>query len=250
MSRRTLKLVEKNKRRKRNRIIIKVILFTLIVSLALFVALYFRTKSIRVNGNETYTEEEVIKSVKSKRYIGNTLLMMIKSKFLEEDYLPFIDYTYFSFANSHILDVKVKELPRAGAFKQGNFYMYFNYSGIVVEKKKKLFDGVPLLEDIKMGKAKINQSIPVADDVKHAIVSTTKNLAQKDVAISSLSIDKKGQITLKSGEYVILLGDVSCIEAKVAKIPEVLSAISKEYSSGTIDMTLYTDEQEIITYHK
>lgn len=248
MSRRTLKLIEKKKKQKKYSRIIKVSLLILLIGLGVFVGLYFRTKDIRVSGNTTYTEAEIKKNVQDHGYIGNTLLMMLKSKIIEEEKLPFIDYMYFSFSNPNILDVKVEEFSRAGAFQKNKEYYYFNYSGMVVEKKKKLFEHVPVLVDTKIGKVKLNQPIPMSDDDRHVITIVTKNLAQKGVDASEITLDKKGNITVKVGEYMILFGDVNYIEAKIAKVPEVLEAISQEYSAGTIDMTLYQDDQEIITF--
>ena len=36
----------------------------------------------------------------------------------------------------------------------------------------------------------------------------------------------------------------------MSRIAEVLEAVSKEHKKGTIDMHLYTDEKDIITFHK
>ena len=78
----------------------------------------------------------------------------------------------------------------------------------------------------------------------------------EDNFVVYLALDKKVQfeneddITLVSGKYQIYLGSSLYLDGKMSKMAGILSAVSKEHKKGVIDMHLYTDEKNIITYHK
>ena len=53
-----------------------------------------------------------------------------------------------------------------------------------------------------------------------------------------------------SGKFEIYLGTPAYLDGKMSRISEILSAVSKEHEKGTIDMHLFTDEKNIITFRE
>ena len=136
MGKRGLRLVEQ-KKKKKNRYGLKIALCIIVIFIAvvIFIGIYFTTEQVRVTGNDTYTEEEVIRAVKSDGYVPNTLFMAVKNKIMPKEYLPFGDKVTLTFQNPNILEIKIKEKVRAGALKQGGQYYYFNLAGKILETK-------------------------------------------------------------------------------------------------------------------
>lgn len=251
MGKRGLRLVEKKKKKKnRYGLMIALCILVIFIAVVIFIGIYFTTEQVRVTGNETYTEEEVIHGVKSEGYIPNTLVMTLKSKLLPKQYLPFGDSVTLTFQDPNILEVKIKEKVRAGAVKSGKNYYYFNLAGVILEEKSTLYSGVPVVNSSEMGKLKTGQSLPLEEDLREEIVAVAKGLSNYNMDVSEIIADEKGEITLISGEYKIILGSADYLDAKISKAPEVLKSIEAEYPSGTIDMRMYTDDNEIITYFK
>lgn len=251
MGKRGLQLVEK-KKKKKNRYCLKIVLCILVILIAvvIFAGIYFTTEQVRVTGNETYTDEEVISAVKSDGYIPNTLFMAVKNKIIPKKYLPFGDSVTLTFNNPKILEIKIKEKVRAGALKQGDQYYYFNLAGTVLEKRKTLYSDVPLVSDLELGKIELNKPLPVSKELQKEIIAVTRGLSNYDLAVSQISVNENEEIILISGEYKIIIGSSEYLDAKISQVPEVLKSIEAEYKSGTIDMRMYTDENEIITYFK
>lgn len=245
-----LTLVKKKKQKK----IHKLVLFLaaiLVLGLGIyFAATEFSIKKIQVQGNNTYTRIEVIREIRNQDYVPNTLVMMAQNRIFGQTYLPFIENITMTYEDPHVLKVKVKEKLRAGVFEYMNKNVYFNSEGMAVESRNHRFEGVPVVTGIKLEKVVLGEKIPVDGDYFDTIVSITKKISTYGLDISEIHFEGEDEITLVSGKYEIYLGDKASLDGKMAKIPQLISAISAEHKKGTIDMHLYTDEKNIITYHK
>ena len=67
----------------------------------------FSIKKIEVNGNQTYTDGEIIREVQKKDYVGNTLVLIAQNRSFGQKYLPFIDDITMSFSDTHTLEIHV-----------------------------------------------------------------------------------------------------------------------------------------------
>ncbi len=229
-------------------LIIALVIFLCFIGLVIFVSIYFDTTKIVISGNETYTESEMKKKISSEGYIGNTLFMSIKNRIKKENYFPFIDETTMSFHDPHVLEVKITEKVRAGAVKQGDNYFYFNLAGKVLEKQSFLLENIPVLEDTKMDTVKVGEMLPTTDERFTEIVQTVRGISNNGIEISKITLNKSGELTLTHGKFKIQIGSSEDIDAKLSKIPKLLEVVEEEYESGTINMKLYTESSEIITF--
>lgn len=245
-----LVLVEKKNHRKRNIIILICVLLMVLGIGIYFVATEFSVRKIEVRGATTYTESEVIRAMKEQDYVPNTLVMIAENKIFGQTYLPFIDSVSMSYEDSHVLRVKIKEKLRAGVFEYMDKNVYFNEDGIAMESRKHRFEGVPVVTGVEFEKLVLGEKIPVKGNYFQTIVSITKKIAAYNLPISEIHFDGENDITLMSGEYEIYLGGTTCLDGKMSRIAEVLDAVSSTGKKGRIDMHLYTDEKNIITYHK
>lgn len=244
-------LLEK-KRKSKIRKIIGFLVFLALLGLGIyFLKEGFTIHKIEVDGMTMYTEKEVIDYIRlDKDYMDNTLAMIAFQKITREKYLPFIENMSMSISNPHILKVHIKESIRAGAFKYSDSYFYFNSEGIALESRDTLLPGVPLITGVSHNQVILNEKIPVEGDYFDTILSITKKIATYQLNISRIHFEKEDDIYLVSGDYQIYLGSSQYLGSKMSKISEILKAVSEKYEKGTIDMHLFTEEKDIITFKK
>ena len=250
MEKRNLRLVKNVKQKKLNKAIIFLCLATVLGIGMYFLITDFSIQKIEVKGNTTYTDGEIIKAVKSQDYVDNTLVMIAQNQIFGQTYLPFIENISMGYSDPHTLRIKVKEKLRAGVFEYMNKNVYFNSEGIALESRNQLFDGVPVVTGVNFDKMVLGKKIPVQGDYFNTIMNITKKISTYGLEISEIHFENENDITLLSGKFQIYLGSAMYLDGKMSKISGVLSAVSKENKKGVIDMHLYTDEKNIITYHK
>ena len=117
MNNRQLTLIKNTKKRKLHKTIFWLCILC-ILGLGIFcAAVGFSVERIEVSGNQTYTDGEIIRKVKEKDYVGNTLIMMAQNRIFGQKYLPFIEEITMSFGDTHTLQIHVKEKLRSGVFE-------------------------------------------------------------------------------------------------------------------------------------
>ena len=239
----------KNRKAKKRRIFFLLCAFLMIIGLGIyFVFVDFSIRKIDIYGNTTYTDTEIIDAMKEDGYVNNTLLMIAENQIFDQTYLPFIEKITMGYDESHVLKVKVKEKLRAGVFQYGNQYVYFNEAGIAMESRNTLFEKVPVVTGVSFTKVQRGEQIPVKGNYFRIIVSITKKIATYGLDVSEIHFQGEDDIRLVSSGYTIYLGNSSCLDGKMSRIPSMIEAISKKNKSGTIDMRLYTEDKKIITF--
>ena len=246
--------VLENRKRKKRRRIRKTILFLLMAAIIgmgiYYIYVDYSLESYDVTGNTTYMDSEIIEAVEKEDFVPNTLVMVAENVIFGQTYLPFIEKIDMSCEKSHVLHIKVKEKLRAGVFQYLDKYYYFNEQGIAMESRKTLFPGVPIVTGVNFKEVMPEEQIKVDGDYFDTIVDITKKISTYKLDISEIHFEGENDITLVSGNFRIYLGGKEYLNGKMSKIPAVLEALSEKHHEGTVDLSLYTDEKNIITYRK
>ncbi len=240
------------KKRQRRRIVLMIIVALAVASAVAGYYIYkdFSLEAVEVQGNYTYQTEEVVEAVQKRDYVPNTLLMTLQNRIFHQTYLPFVKSVRMSCKKHHILTVRLEEKMRAGVFEYKNRYYYFNESGVLMESRKTLFENVPVVTGVSFEEVKPNEKIKVKGDYFETIVQITKLIISYGLQVSEIHFDGENDITLVSGAYKIHIGSTDQLQEKIENIPAVLESVGQKESSGTVDMSLYTDEKRIITFSK
>lgn len=246
----SLTLVPVIKKKKPGRILFLLLILAVIGVGIYYMAVEFSIEGMEVSGTGTYTDGEVIHAVMSEDYVPNTLIMILENKIFGQTYLPFVEEMTMGYEDPHILKIAVREKLRAGVFEYMDKYVYFNDQGMAMESRNHLFEGVPVVTGVEFEKLVLGEKIPVKGDYFRIIVLITKKISTYELPISEIRFQGEDDITLIAGNYKIYLGSSLYLEDKMSKISSVLSSVSAGQKEGTIDMHLYTDEKEIITFHK
>lgn len=251
MNNRRLTLIKNRRNRKIYRLIAILFLLLLLGVGGYFINVAFSIDSIEVKGVTTYSEEEVKSQIEKDRYyVGNTLVMIILNKLTGETYLPFVEKMTMSYEDPHVLKVKVKESIRAGVFEYMEHNVYFDSDGIALESRNKVFEGVPVVTGVKFNKLVLGEKIPVKGDYFDTIVTITKKIASYQLDVSRIHFENEDDIYLVSGNFQIYIGSRRYLGNKMSRIAEILKSVSKKHKKGVIDMHLFTEEKDIITFHK
>lgn len=245
-----LTLVPKKNNKKIRKLVLLVCLLLVLGAGIYFLIVSFSIQRIEISGANTYTDSEIIHAVQAEDYLPNTLVMILENRIFAQTYLPFVEKMTMSYKKPHILRINVKERLRAGVFQYMEKYVYFNEEGMAMESRNHLFEGVPVVTGVEFDKLVLGEKIPVKGDYFQTIVLITKKISAYELDISEIHFEGEGDITLVSGDYQIYLGNSLYLEDKMSKISSVMESVSKKQKKGTIDLHLYTDEKEIITFHK
>jgi len=241
------------KRRGRKRMIKRMAaaLAVLTVAGGIFIAAtFYRVEKIEVNGNETYTANEIEDAVMADDYVPNTLVMTTVNRLFHLPYLPFIEEMRMSIKKPHILKITVKEKTRPGVFEYMNKHFYFDEDGTVMEIRNTLFENVPIVTGVKFREVKLEDTIKTEGNYVPVIVAIVRGISNYDLDISEIHFDGQNDITIYSGNYRIYLGSDTFLEEKLSRISSILTSVSEEHAEGIVDMHLFTDEKEYITFRE
>ncbi len=229
------KLKEQRRRRANKRLVLLLLLFfTMIAIIAYIQSPLSRVKSIMVEGNEVYSDKEIIRT---SGLTNNTNIWKVKQKDIAVKLkkLSEVKSTAVNIHWPNTIVIKVKEHKRMAYLKQEQYYFPVMDNGKVLKNKKTeiIPTTSPILFEFKEGAAlkemiksleilpkEIVNSIseihytPTKTDSYHIslfmnegfeVSATLRNFAQKMVhypsIISQLDPNKKGIIDLEVGSY-------------------------------------------------
>lgn len=130
---------EKRRKRKKNKGLILVVIFTIIGFL--FIAfgsmiLLFKVEEVVVDGNIHYTQEEIQKKVLNDYVSENTILASLFKRNEKIEGLRFVDSIQVNFVSQNKICVIVNEKEVAGYVEDGEKCYYFNHEGMIEEITK------------------------------------------------------------------------------------------------------------------
>ena len=128
--------------------------------------------------------------------------------------------------------------------------VYFDSEGIAQESRGYRFAGVPVVTGVPFHEIVLGKQIPVDGSYFNTILAITEKISTYGLNISEVHFENENDITLLSGKFEIYLGTSAYLDGKMSRIAETLEAVSREHKKGVIDMHLYTDEKNIITFHE
>lgn len=247
------KVIRMDKRKKKvKKFSLKKILLILIVSIIfaiLIIAGTCKTKKIKIDGLNYYTQAEVKKAVVENGYIGNSVVYYFKSKLIQPTLLPFIDSIRVSINAPDSITIHVKEKKRAGCIKYDGTYVYFDKNGYALESGEKKYKDVPLVTGLKYTELKMQHKIKV-DESREAIFSYLLKLTiaidKYSLPIDQIHIKDDGNALLISDGIVVDLYDKNDLDIK---IPELVGMLKKvKGKSGTIDMRYFSEDHKIAVF--
>ncbi len=219
------------------------------VSLALVTAavvmaliLFFRIGTIRVEGVEHYSEQEILQA--SGLELGDNLYLMNKDRVSERVYstLPYIRKVRIYRELPSTLVIEVQESPVAGILITPEGDWVLNAEGKIMESRdgsteydNAVIDGVELLEPAVGKKAKTDEESSYRFDELLRLLQELEKKALLD-QVQAIHLGESDMLTMEyAGRFTVCLPWGADYEYKLRSLESVISKLEVN-ETGTIDM--------------
>ncbi|MCR5416698.1 MAG: hypothetical protein K6E79_07875 [Pseudobutyrivibrio sp.] len=244
----------KKKRRQKTGLVLVII--EIILGIAILVGIlgglaYFLCplQSVKVEGTDLYTDEEITGYILDDEYSVNTVYVYIKNKLFPKGDAEFIDSFDVSMTGLNSITIHCKEKSILGYMEaeDGN-YIYFNYNGVIAEISASYVEGYMKVEGVTCEDPKVGDTLSIGADEVGYLTSLIKLLQKNSLMPNVISYDEKGYVTLKYDTYDISLGGSYYLEEKIDRIVYLLPNI--EGMSGTLHLENFSTTNTDIVFEK
>ena len=231
----------------------KVLLAILLLLVAVLVALLLiPAGEIRFEGNEYYSEEElwqdIFRDEKPRYFVVRAQELLGKHKDI-----PFIDHYELVFGPARSITVRLYERSLAGYLKFQDYYLYFDWSGTVVESSRQPLEDVFEVSGLGVDHAVVGEKLPVSDsNVIDTVLTISQFLRkesvrwkQQDTKLADLTkrIRFSGEgATIEMEDIQVFLGDSEQMDGKLFLMADILPELAgrrgtlylDNYQAGTV----------------
>lgn len=196
----------------------------------------YTVKTVYVEGNVHYSEEEIKEIVMDGVLGDNSLYLSLKYRNRGVENVPFVDVMDVEVLTPDTIKIIVYEKVLTGYIRYMDTCLYFDKDGYVVENSSVRTAGVPEITGLQFDHVVVGEQLPVEDqDVFVSILNVTKLLRKYDLNADKIYFNDSGEITIYFGQVKAALGNApSSLEDKLMLLPELLSSL--EGKSGTLQM--------------
>lgn len=242
----------RQKKRKRNILILLALLVLLAGICVLLVTQVFTVKKVNVVGNELYTDEQIEEIVLSDEYSWSTLYVYLKYRFFHTQKLPFVDTMEVGLqpAKPHELSVEVYEKGILGYLYISSIDQnaYFDKDGFVVETSQEVIEDVPKIEGLTCDSVVLYEKLPLANDMAlKNLLSLTQLLQKYEIPAKRIKYEEaSSSMTVYSGKITILVGNADNLAQKIMRLQYILPQL--EGKKGTLHLENWTSETTDIIF--
>lgn len=193
---------------------------------------------VTVEGNRTYTAEQIENLIFPDMISRNPLVIFVNGLMGKERNIPFVQSYKVTLTSPVSAEVIVYEKSIVGYVRYMSSCMYFDKDGIVVESSTKKLDGIPEVTGLHFGNIVLYQKLPVENPKIFAmILNLTQNLSTNGIPVDCIRYDNDLNATLVIGNIRVLLGSADEMNGKLSELKNILPEI--EGLSGTLDLSVY-----------
>lgn len=237
---------KKRKSSSRKRKILLVLCIVLFIMMAGIIIGQCQIEEIIINGNQTYTKDEVEASVR-ENCVNNTVFYTVLSSFVKDDYLPFIEDLNITFLGKNKILVEVEEKMRAGMIQEMSEFCYFDKDGLLLETSSVRIKDVPLITGLQMNECILNQKIqPKEENVFPVILKMAQLIIKYEIPVSEIQFQTASDIRIRSNSIWVSFGDITELDAKMAELPSLLESLYGKH--GELNMEHYSEENKVISF--
>ena len=201
-------------------------------------------RTVYVEGNIHYTEEEIKALVMDGVFGDNSLYLSMKYKNRGITDVPFVDAMDVNILAPDTIKITVYEKALAGYVKYMGAYVYFDKDGYVVESSAIRTAGIPQVTGLSFDHIVLGQPLPVQgehEEVFGTILDLTKLLNKYEIMADRIYFHPDKQITLYFGNVKVALGNEAArLEDKLMRLPKMLPGLGDK--AGTIQMESYNEK--------
>ncbi len=219
-----------------------------VVFLAFGVAIFlnFTTMSeVETEGLFAYEEKEFLKKTGYGNALGNTYIYYLKNRIKEHPEIPFIEKYDVTLVNRNKVKITVYENEILGAVKVMSNYFYFNREGVIIATGTDLKKDIPLVKGLEFTEVIVHQPLKTQKNTIFESIMEISNVLKKyNISASEIINDDYNNISLVSGNLLIILGIKASYDKQLRAISEIYEKASA--TGGTIDMRNYSETNTTI----
>lgn len=226
----------------------KKFLVTLAVLAALVLFLFFglKVKTVKVEGTQIYSAEEIRQSVFTRRFSDNIAFFSIYNKLFGINKLPFVEDIEVRYDDIHTITLHVYDKAISGCIRYMGQYVYFDKDGTVLQSMEEKKSGVPVVTGIRFGTFIVGKAFNVEDSSLFAtIMNLSQLISHYNMGVTQIHI-ADGGVTLYAGDILVILGKKEMYDDEMSALSSVLETAKKEHLSGTIHMESFRRGDKII----
>lgn len=209
----------------------------------------YTIKTITVEGNVHYTNDEIVDMVIQNRLDHNSLYLSLKYTKKGMKGIPFIEKMSVDILAPDTIKITVYEKAVAGYIEYLGKYMYFDKDGIIVETSDKKTAGIPQITGLEFEYVVLHEILPIKNTgIFQSILDITQLLSKYEISAEKIYFDKNEQMTLYFENIRVRLGDISNIDDKLTRLKAILPELEGE--KGILRMENYEEGMKNITFNK
>ena len=225
----------KKRKRKIGGVLILLGIVALILGAVYYVISTYSIKTVYVEGNVHYTEEEIKEIVMEGPLGTNSLYLSVKYKNKGVENVPFVDVMDVSILAPDTIKITVYEKSLAGYIEFMDSYMYFDRDGYIVETSNVKTVGVPWIVGLDFDHVVLGEKIPVEDDTIFASIMNITNLLDEfSLGADKIYFQSNMEVVVFFEDIRVMLGDASHLEEKIMVLPTFLEELTGK--KGTLRM--------------
>ncbi|MBO6165111.1 MAG: hypothetical protein J6O17_01905 [Eubacterium sp.] len=207
----------------------------------------FKLKEIEVVGCDMASADKVKKDFESRMKFGNTLEMMIRSKFDNDCDIPFVAKTDIEYVNKNKVRIQVYEKSVAGCIQYMENYIYFDKDGIVLETSPEKFENVPYIKGLKVKSWEYGEELPLEDKKKfNLILNITQLIYKYGLVIDGIQFTQEDEIILHYDNIEVLLGDGSNLAVQMMNLGSILDGLDGK--KGVLYMKEFNEDNSTASF--
>lgn len=206
-----------------------------------YIRITYTIKTVYVEGNVHYTEEEIKNIVMEGPLGDNSLYLSAKYKNKGIEGVPFVDVMDVNILSPDTIKIIVYEKTLVGYVKYMDTYVYFDKDGCVVESSSVRTVGVPEIVGLEFDHMVTGEKLAVENEgIFSQILDITKLLQKYSLTSDKIYFNKSGEINIYFGEIRVALGNEPArLEDKLMVLPGVLAKLEGKH--GTLQMQTYDE---------
>lgn len=226
------------------------IVLGVMLAIALFIFFGLKIDTVKVEGTQAYSEEEIKKAVFQRKFSDNELFFAIYQKMYGIQKLPLVEDIEVTYENMHTVTLHVYDKAVSGCIRYMGQYVYFDKDGIVLQSMDTKKEGVPVVTGIQFGTFTVGEAFHVKDDSMFAaIMNLSQLIAHYGIEVSRIHMSD-GSVAVYSGDILVILGKKEMYDDEMSALSSVLETTKKEKLSGTIHMENFKEGDKIILKSK
>lgn len=219
----------------------------------------FQITSVKVEGNQNYTEDEIKKMVLTGPLSGNTVLVRFLNVDKRTEDADYIRKAWIERTGSHTVVIHVREKELIGYVRYLDGYLYFDRDGVIQVSNLEALENIPYIEGVEISSVRLGEKLAGLDkNTLSLILSVTKMLEKAEQQPDRILLDGESGLIMYYGKVEVRLGADENIEEKISRMMGILPQLEGEEgvlhlenvdsvsSNVVFDKTLSEEEQKAL----